>query len=231
MAAAKFGGFPKDLFQFLGELGVNNEKEWFDRNKARYEASVREPSLEFVRAMAPRLRKLSSHFVADDRKVGGSLMRIHRDVRFSKDKTPYKTNVGIQFRHEAGKDVHAPGVYLHLEPGAAFLGVGLWHPEPDALAAIRKRIAENPAAWKKARGAASFGAAYRLEGESLKRPPKGIDPDHPQIEDLKRKDHIAVTDLKVAALTKLAAADEVAKAMVIAKPYVRFLCEALKLPF
>ena len=83
-------------------------------------------------------------------------MRVHRDIRFSKDKRPYKTNVGIQFRHEAGKDVHAPGFYVHLEPGQCFLAAGLWHPESSALKAIRERIDADAAGFRKAQSGKAF---------------------------------------------------------------------------
>ena len=144
--AATFGGFHPTLFSFLAELELNNEREWFQEHRDRYEREVREPAMGFIRAMAKPLTKISPHLLAVDKKVGGSMMRVHRDVRFSKDKSPYKTNVGIQFRHSAGKDVHAPGLYVHLAPDECFLGAGLWRPERDALAGIRKTIAERPRA-------------------------------------------------------------------------------------
>lgn len=229
--ASDFPGFPADLFQFLAELGLNNEREWFEPRKHRYESSVLEPALAFIRAMAPRLREVSPAFVAVDKRVGGSLMRVHRDVRFSKDKSPYKTNVGIQFRHATGKDVHAPGLYVHLEPGGCFLGAGLWHPEPDALAGIRGRILEEPDAWQRVRDDAGFRALFALQGESLARPPRGFDPEHPHVEDLRRKDHIAVAELPVSAVQSPKAVDEVTRRFVAARDYLRFLCEAVGVAF
>src|SRR5438046_6848292 len=110
--------FDKATFTFLRELKTHNDRDWFAANKARYLATVQGPALRFIADFAPRLAKITQRLVADPRPVGGSLMRIYRDTRFSKDKAPLKTNVGIQFRHEAGKDVHAPGIYLHLEPGS-----------------------------------------------------------------------------------------------------------------
>ena len=130
------------LFNFLSELKENNNKEWFESNKARYESDVREPLLRFVTDFGVRLAEVSPHFVADARKSGGSLFRIYRDVRFSKDKTPYKTNAGLQLRHESGKDVHAPGFYLHLQPNEVFIGVGIWHPDNTTLGKIRDAIVE-----------------------------------------------------------------------------------------
>jgi uncharacterized protein (TIGR02453 family) len=229
--AAAFQGFPADLFQFLAELGLNNEREWFEPRKQRYEASVLGPAMAFIRAMAPQLPRISSSFVAIDKKVGGSLMRVYRDVRFSKDKSPYKTNVGIQLRHVAGKDVHAPGLYVHLEPGGCFLAVGLWHPEPEALAKIRARITNEPDVWQRVRDDAGFRAVFELRGESLARPPRGVDPEHPHVEDLKRKDHIAVGTLSVKTVTSPAAADEVTRSFVAGREYLRFLCEAVGVAF
>src|SRR5918992_6326144 len=112
---AEAPSFTPDLFAFLRELAANNDREWFAANKTRYVADVQEPALAFIEDVGVRLPEVSGHFVADARTVGGSLFRIYRDTRFSKDKTPYKTHVGIQLRHESGKDVHAPGFYLHLE--------------------------------------------------------------------------------------------------------------------
>ena len=109
--------FRPELFAFLRDLKANNDRVWFARNKERYENDVRGPALDFVADFAPHLEKISPHFVADPRPSGGSLFRIHRDTRFSKDKSPYKPYVGMRFSHEAAKDAHAPGFYLHLAPG------------------------------------------------------------------------------------------------------------------
>ena len=122
-------GFQPTIFQFLEELADNNNRPWFQENKRRYEREVLEPCLAFIRAFGPRLKKISRFFVASDRRIGGSLMRVYRDTRFAKDKTPYKTNVGIQFRHEFGRDVHAPGFYVHIAPDECFLAVGVWRPD------------------------------------------------------------------------------------------------------
>ena len=122
---AQFDGFRDETIKFLNELAANNNREWFAVNKHRYESLVVDRTFAFIIAMGDELRKISSHFEAIPKKQGGSLMRVYRDTRFSKDKTPYKTNIGIQFRHEAGRDVHAPGYYMHIEPGDVFVGAGL----------------------------------------------------------------------------------------------------------
>ncbi|MCA9520487.1 MAG: TIGR02453 family protein, partial [Myxococcales bacterium] len=115
--------FGDETLDFLEELSLNNNRDWFTAHKPRYESFVRDPALAFVRAMAPRLERLAPSLIADDRKMGGSLMRIYRDTRFSKDKTPYKTNIGIHFRHKSAKDVHAPGLYVHVGLDGHFVGV------------------------------------------------------------------------------------------------------------
>ena len=162
-----FEGFPKGCLPYLRQLAKHNERAWFSENKQRYEDCVRMPALAFIDAMGPELKKLSPHFRAIPKKVGGSLMRVYRDTRFANDKTPYKTNVGIQFRHELGKDVHAPGFYVHIEPGNCFFGAGIWHPEAKVLNAIREFIADNPNAWKKATQGRAFKRDYALVGDTL----------------------------------------------------------------
>ncbi len=215
-----------EILRFLGQLAKHNNREWFQKNKDRYESEVREPLLRFIEAFEPRLEKISPHFVADARKTGGSLFRIYRDTRFSHDKRPYKTHAGVRFRHERAKDVHAPGFYLHIEPKQAFVGVGIWHPDSDTLKLLREAIVENPAKWKRAKSAKSFTAEFELAGDSLKRAPKGYDPDHPLIEDLRRKDFIAVTKLKDKDLVAPAFLDRFTRTCTAAKPFMRFLAEA-----
>jgi uncharacterized protein (TIGR02453 family) len=226
-----FTGFPRDAFQFLAELALNNEREWFVANKDRYEQNIREPALAFIRAMRPKLAKISSHFMAVDKKVGGSLMRIHRDVRFAKDKSPYKTNVGIHFRHVDEDNVHAPGFYVHVSPESCFVGIGMWGPEPPALAKIRARIDQDPKAWKKATGTPKFVQAFKREGESLKRPPKGFADDHPLVEDLKRKHHIATANIEPKHLQDGKAVDRLATLFSLGSEYIRFQCQALGVPY
>jgi uncharacterized protein (TIGR02453 family) len=184
VARAHFG---PELFRFLRDLAKHNDREWFAKHKARYEEHARDPMLRFIADLAPRLRRISPRFVADPRPVGGSLFRIHRDTRFSKDKSPYKTAVAASFRHEAGKLVPAPGFYLHLEPGDVMSGAGLWHPDRDALAKVRDAIVAKPERFERAVSGKAM-AKLAWHGESLKRPPPGYPPDHPLVEHLKRKD-------------------------------------------
>lgn len=222
--------FKKSTARFLRELEKNNNREWFELNKQRYEDDVREPALAYIEAMAPHLAKISDCFVASPKKIGGSLMRVYRDMRFSKDKTPYKTNIGIQFRHKAGKDVHAPGFYMHIEPSQVFVGAGIWRPDNATINNMRLQMDGNQAAWKKiTKGLSSKG--FTLYGESLKKPPRGFDADHPLLEDLKRKDYIATQDMKLSMISQADFVKQSAKLFASTKPLVKFICEANDLDF
>ncbi len=230
--ADSFAGFPKDFFAFFRELKAHNERAWFEANKPRFRESVQAPMTLFIAAMAPHLNKISKEFIADPRPNGGSMFRIYRDVRFSKNKAPYKEHAACQFRHRLGRDVHAPGFYVHLEPARVFFGGGLWMPEPDALLKIREAIAGKPAAWKKVIEDKTFKRTFGgVEGEQLSRPPRGFDPSHPFIEDLKRKSFVVMreTSAKDAASPKFVA--EVAATFRASAPLMKFLCGALSVPF
>ena len=222
--------FSPALFAFLKELRDNNTREWFADNKARYQHDVQEPALEFIAAFEAPLGKISPNFRADARPSGGSLFRIHRDVRFSKDKTPYKTQVGIHFRHRSAGDAHAPGFYLHLEPGGVFAAAGMWRPDTPSQRSIRNAIAGDARAWKRAIGP-PFSKTYGLIGDSLKRPPPGYPSDHPLIEDLKRKDFVGEAHLSERDVTSAGFLGRYARLCRDAVPLLRFLCKAVGVPF
>ena len=223
--------FTKQTFTFLSSLADNNTRAWFEEHKRDYENFVRSPALDFIADMAEELPAISRHFRALPKKVGGSLMRVQRDTRFSPDKTPYKTNIGIQFRHEVGKDVHAPGYYVHIEPGECFIGVGLWRPDADALFRIRDAIAKDGGKWVKARDDRIFGKHFTLEGDALANAPRGFSKEHPLVEDLKRKDFIALTPLTRKEVTSSALLALTVERIRQASPYMRFLCGSLSLGF
>ncbi|GAA5192616.1 DUF2461 domain-containing protein [Ferrimonas gelatinilytica] len=225
------GYFNSASLAFLTQLRRHNERTWFHANKPDYEHYVRQPALNLIANFAPRLAEFAPRFRAEAKRVGGSLMRPYRDTRFAKDKTPIKTNVGIQFRHDLGKDVHAPGYYLHIEPGASFLGVGTWRPDPKALAAIRTAIDQAPLRWLAARDDGAFCGRFQLSGDSLVRPPRGYDKDHPQLEDIKRKDFIAIHRLEDGEVLGEALLDRMEAVYREAEPFMRFLCQAMKVPF
>lgn len=179
--------FSAAFFQFLRELKTHNNRDWFEKNRDRYEARVKDPMLRFIAGFGTPLRRISPYFEADARPTGGSMFRIYRDIRFSKDKSPYKTHAGAHFPHRhTGRDAHAPGFYLHLEPGRSIGGGGLWHPDAAALKKVRDRIIARPKEW------AAVRRRVDVEGETLKRVPAGYDPAHPFAEDLKLKDYYAM---------------------------------------
>ena len=219
--------FSPATLKFLDELAANNNREWFEANKPRYESLVREPAFELIEAMEPALKSFAPNFRAEPRKVGGSLMRVFRDTRFSRDKTPYKTNIGIQFRHALGKDVHAPGFYVHIATDECFFGAGCWHPEADALGKIRDLVAQKPEKWFAARNDKKFTAQWELWGDSLTRPPRGYAADHPAIEDLKRKDFVALAPLTSKEITGNGLLKLTEKRLAESVPLMKFLCEAL----
>ena len=223
--------FTTATFAFLKDLTENNKREWFHENKDRYEVEVRGPAQRFIMDFGAHLKTLSEHFRSDPRTVGGSMFRIHRDTRFSKDKTPYKTAIGIQFRHELGKDAHAPGYYLHIDRGGCFAGAGMWHPDSASLKKVREAIVEDPQAWRRTVDAKRFRDTYVLEGDRLKRPPRGFDPDHPLVEDLKRKDFIGVAEIPKKMITDPKLPEELTKVLRAGTPLVEFLCGAVGVPF
>jgi len=223
--------FSPKLFRFLTDLDRNNNRAWFEANKPRYIAEVRDPVLAFIADFAPALRKISRHLVADPRPVGGSMFRIYRDTRFSHDKRPYKTNAGAQFRHERAGDVHSPGYYLHLGTDGVFAAAGIWHPDGPALHRIRTAIATRSARWKRVVSApAVAGGRMELGGASLKRPPRGFDPDHPLIEALKRTDFYVSARLTRKGVCAPGFIDRYAALCRDGLPLLKFLARTLELP-
>jgi uncharacterized protein (TIGR02453 family) len=229
---APFKGLPKDFFVFFKELAANNERPWFEENKQRYKDSVVAPLSDFIAAMAPRVAKISKHIVCDPRPNGGSMFRIYRDVRFAKDKSPYKTNAGVHFRHAAGRDAHVPGYYMHFAPDEVFFGGGIWMPDAEPLGKIRRAIADAPKTWTKIVGDKAFKSAFGgVEGEALARPPKGFDVEHPLIGDIRRKSFFAMHKSSPKAMQGPAMLDEIEASFKAAKPLMAFVCDALDAPF
>ncbi len=180
--------FSSDFHQFLRDLRDNNAKPWFDANKPRFEASVKGPMVRFVADLAPELAGIAPEYRVELKPQGGSIMRIYRDTRFSKDKTPYKTNMAAHFGHGRGREGACPALYLHFGPGQCGVGGGIWQPDAPALHAIRSAIAAQPDQWRNATAQFDARSACGLMGETLKRPPVGFDPSHPCIADIQRKD-------------------------------------------
>ena len=221
--------FGPELFDFVRELAENNDRDWFKANKKRYERDVKDRALTFISEFGPHLKAISPNFLAIPKAQGGSLFRIYRDTRFSPDKRPYKTHVGLHFRHAAGKDAHTPGFYLHLEPGTSFAGMGLWRPDSKTLRGIRDAMVEDPETWSAARDA--FQEHYEMGGDRLKTSPRGFSKDHPMIDDLRLKDfvgHVSLTEDEVLDADFPARFVELCRQGV---PLVRWLCGAVSVEF
>lgn len=229
--AARYSGFHAKTIGFLEQLEANNNRDWFGEHKSRYEEDVLDVALRFIQSMQRPLADIAPYFVAMPTRVGGSLMRVYRDTRFSKDKTPYKTNIGIQFRHEQAKDVHAPGYYVHIAPREVFVGIGMWRPDSEPLRRIRERIAAKPGEWQRAIGDRRFRQQFSLGGESLLRPPRGFPKEHECIDDIRRKSYIAVRELPVEDCLKPQFQRTVESSFQTAEPFMRFLCKAVGVRF
>lgn len=234
---------PKTL-RFLNDLAANNRRDWFEAHRGAYEQDIREPALRLITAMEARIREVHPAFMASPKKVGGSLFRIHRDTRFSGDKTPYKTHIGITFFHAATRAtartadtgnaargrLDAPVFYLHIAPGASFMGGGIWHPQAPALRQIREYLVDNPASWRAVTQGPAFARHYTLGGEVLVRPPKGFDAQHALINDLKRKDFIASAAVADEDLMRPDLPAWLTRRYQPLAPLVDWLCDALTLP-
>ncbi|HXB97142.1 MAG TPA: TIGR02453 family protein [bacterium] len=208
------------FFQFLVELRFNNERPWFQARKERYQAEVQAPFLKLVETLTPKLQAVNPAYTEP------KAFRIYRDTRFSHDKSPYKSHVAAQWRHRAALgDVHAPGFYLHLEPGECYAGGGLWSPDADALAAVRKRIARRDPQWL----AIQKQGMPLWDQDSLKRPPKGWRDDHPMIQDLKRRHFITWVDLRDQAVCGPQAVKKIIQAFERSNPLIVFLNQCLHL--
>lgn len=220
--------FSPALFKFLDELKKHNDREWFAEHKAEYERVVVAPFLEFILRIRQPLMAISPYLVADERAHGGSLRRIYRDIRFSKNKAPFKTNAAAVFWHRSAKD-RAPGIYLHLQPGDSFAAAGLWQPEPPDLLTVRQAIAAEPKVWHKALNATA--PAWSRGGERLLRPPKGFSPTHPEIEELKYKNFVVSAKLTEKQICSAGFADHFVKLCRDLSPMLGFLNHALDIPW
>ena len=176
--------FTKDTFDFLKELKENNNKEWFEANRKRYETAKKE-HLDFVTEMIPAIAKWDKPIAGVEPKK--CVFRINRDIRFSKDKSPYKSNMGAHFSPPSGsKEVMLAGYYFHLEPGHSMVAGGMWEPFPPQLKAIRQEIDFNLKEFESILNNKEFKKHYpTLGGDKLKTKPKGYELENPAIEYLK----------------------------------------------
>mgnify|MGYP000026459269 FL=1 len=228
-----FQGFNKDFWNFFDELKENNNREWFTDNKDRYKSDIVTPCMDFIVDMGERLKEISPHYTAIPKANGGSMFRIYRDARFSKNKSPYKENAGIQFRHKLGKNAHAPGFYINLKKDGIFYGGGIWLPESETLGQIRDRICYYPKKWQAViENEDIINSFGQIKGDGLKRPPRGYDADHKYIEDIKRKSFFAMKNEDDYKIThKADFVDEVVKTFDAAAPLMAFICDAKGIEF
>jgi len=224
--------FSERSFKFLRGLARNNAREWFHAHKDEYEQYVRGPFLSLIADAQPALREVSEHYRADPKSVGGSLFRIHRDTRFSHDKKPYKEWQGARFFHARSKEVEAPSFYLHLQPGNCFIGAGLWHPEPESLRRLRHFIVDNPGSWAAAAHAKNFRKRFDMDdSEMLTRPPRGYPADFAYIDDLRRKNLVALRAIDDATMTGPRLLATIGKDLQQLGPFMDYLCAGLDLEF
>jgi uncharacterized protein (TIGR02453 family) len=211
--------------QFINQLKKNNNKPWFDANRKKYEAA----KTDFV-AFVQQLIDGISRF---DKGVAGlqaknCIFRINRDIRFSKDKSPYKTNMGA-YINPGGKKINTPGYYFHLEPGQSFAAGGLYVPEAAMLAKARQEIDYNFKAWEKITSDKMFKKYFtKVDGiETLSRPPKGYDANNPAIEYLKMKSYIVSRPFADETLVSKQLLKESLNTFEAMKPFIHFLSEAI----
>ncbi len=222
--------FTRELFRFLLELEGNNDRAWFEANRDRYEAHYKDPALRFITDIAPPLHVISPHLRTDPR-VGGSLFRIYRDTRFSADKQPYKTHCAMHLRHESAQDAHAPAYYLHLEPGECIAAHGIWRPDGPTVGRLREAIAARGDEWQRILAAEARHGGWQRFGDRLKRVPRGFAPDHPQAYELMFKDFGSFRKLTQREVLAADFPEHYAEICAEGAPMMRFICEALGLPF
>lgn len=214
--------------QFLKQLAKNNHKEWFDANRKKYEAAKAD--------YAASVQNIINTFSKTDAAIASleakkCMFRINRDIRFSKDKSPYKINFGASI-NAGGKISYNAGYYLHIQPGESFVGGGVYQPMPDVLKKIRQEIDYNFDEFKKIIGSKKFKSVYTAglstgEGMSLSRPPKGYEENNPAIEFIKLKSVIAIAPLTDAQVTDKKFVATVVKAFEALHPLIVFLNKAL----
>ena len=201
-----FAGFPAGCRRFLRELETHNTKQWFEAHRAEYEECLLDPARAFVVALGKRLKKIAPGVHADPR-VNKSLFRINRDTRFSADKSPYKTNLGVWFWDGAGKRMECPGFYFHLDARRLMLGIGMYQFSKPALERYRHAVVDGKRGPALGRAVKTVtGCGLTLGGEHYKRVPRGFDPEHKNAAYLRHnglhamREDKAPTELRSAAL-------------------------------
>ena len=194
---SNFKGFPKEMMTFFNALTKNNDKAWFDAHKKEYETHVKRPSEDFVVAMGEKLKQLSPRIMAIPR-VNQSLFRVNRDTRFSNDKSPYKTNLGIWFWEGNRKRMECSGFYFHLGDGELMLGTGLYMFGKEALTRYREAVIDKKLGPQLKNTVAELSKkGYSLHGRHYKRVPQGFDASHELAEFLLYNGLAAMTEEKI----------------------------------
>ena len=231
-----FGGFRPATFQFLQDLARNNQKPWFEAHRDVYERELREPMRRLVAALDARLAAIAPEIVGDPKR---SMFRIHRDVRFSANKAPYKTNAGAWlYHHDAGRKVGregeggGAGFYFHIDATTCFMAGGIWMPAPPALLRIRAAIAVQPTVLTRLTSAPSFRRRFDGVSEEVKlsRVPRGFPSDHPAAEWLKLQSFTASARIEPGVVTSPRLIDGLCRDFELLVPLVRWLNRALGYP-
>jgi uncharacterized protein (TIGR02453 family) len=233
VAAPTFNGFRPEAIQFLVDLAENNSRKWFQPRKPEYERLLKEPMEQLCIALNELFRSNGIPLYADPAR---SPFRIYRDVRFSKDKRPYKTAVAASFGwagdgNEApgrshADNVHASGGYFHLQPGEIYVGGGVWHPEPSWLKGFRDRVVDDYDGFRTIVEAPAFRKTFGSvgdDGESLKRVPSGYPPDHPAADLLRKKNVTFGRRLSDADATSPDLPSVIAESFAVGTPLLRYL--------
>ncbi|MDE3058470.1 MAG: DUF2461 domain-containing protein [Bacteroidota bacterium] len=221
-----FTGFPREGIAFLQKLKRNNNREWFEKHKPDYETFVKLPMQSLIASLQPHFDRFAPEFDANPKR---SLFRIYRDIRFSKDKTPYKTHAAAHFvLRGKPKGIEGSGYYLHIEPGEVFLGGGIYMPDNDQLKKIRLALAANSGNFLAIIENKNFKKRFgKLEGEHLQRVPQGYEPGHPMAEWLKMKQFFVGVSLPEQKCFSKSFPEIIAGIFEKAAPLVRFLNEAM----
>lgn len=223
--------FSTRTFDFFRALKVNNEREWFNDHKQDYLDHVKAPMMQFLRDLDPMLRTFAPCYRVVDKGNGGSMFRIYRDARFSKDKTPYKTQASARIWHaEAGRQ-NTPLFYLHLAPDEVFVAAGIWAPETRVLNRIRRFMINNPNTWRRLTEDQRFRRMFDFGGSSLKRMPRGFEAHEAMAEDLKRKSQVVVARMTESQACGPRFLSSCLTRFERAAPMMDYLCAALDLEF
>jgi uncharacterized protein (TIGR02453 family) len=221
---------PTESLRFLDDLAKHNDKRWFEANRDRCEHDLMTPARALVARFCEEIASEFPHITGSTNAAGGSLTRLHRDVRFSTDKRPFHTHIGMRFWHRRGPKAEVPGFFLRVDATHVLMGTGLHQPEPPVLQRIRRAIDRDQRAWERAACDKAFRRTWGgLEGESLKRVPAPFPVDHPFADDLKRKDFTAFIRLPAAAATKAEFVKVAVRSWKDSKPLMSFLCRAMNL--